>query len=80
MSDYQTFTQQLLQQGYSRVELDDRLLDILSGNTLAKGVELWEKWEAKTIHFIRLHLPFHPKKAEKFSHSRKKIENLLLKY
>ncbi len=88
---YQQFSRQLIQDGFDRVERDDRLLDIFPTETREKGVELWEKWlrlarlssrsargAKQEIKILRLHLPFSEKRMKLYSLPRVKIEMLLL--
>jgi len=74
---YNHFTQTLYQEGFSRVERDDRLLDVLPGQTREKGIELWEKWNTENIEIIQLRLPFKPQKATSYTLPRNQIERLL---
>jgi len=54
---YQKVIKDLLEQGFNRVERDDRLLDVLTLETREKGIELWEKWDKEEIHITRIHEP-----------------------
>lgn len=72
--NYQELIQLLQKAGYSRIEKDDRLLDIFPTDTRRYGIELWEKWTSHTINILRLHLPFNIKKTQLFSISRQEIE------
>lgn len=74
--------------GYSRVERDDRLLDIFRNQTREKGVELWEKWPLRgqqekrwgddDIRLIRLRVPFETATVQMFEVSRGQLESLLM--
>lgn len=75
--EYIEFISALAQNGFTRVERDDRLLDIFPSEQSEKGIELWEKWEAKTIHLVRLHLPFRGKFVKRYRLPRQKIEQAL---
>ena len=46
----------LLNSGFLRIETDDRLHDILPGQSREKGVELWEKWSGDKILIVRIHV------------------------
>lgn len=70
--------QQVLKEGFTRVERDDRLLDVLPTQTREKGIELWEKWSPQTVEIIRIRLPYDGKK-ECFILKRDDIENSLYK-
>lgn len=75
---YDQLKQSLSERGFTRVERDDRLLDILPTHIREKGIELWEKWSSDTVKLVRLRLPYNDKKIERFSLSRKKIKRALL--
>lgn len=76
--NYTEKTTQLLAANFTRVERDDRLLDIFPLETREKGIELWEKWNEDTVEIIRFHLPYSPKREQAFSFSKEKIETMLL--
>lgn len=61
--------------GFTRVERDDRLLDVFTNQTPEKGVQLWEKWNKDTVEIIRIH----NKKESHRVFSRKDIEDALQK-
>ena len=42
-------------EGFSRIERDDRLLDVFPKESIEKGVELWEKWTDTEVAIIRIH-------------------------
>lgn len=75
--DYIHFISSLAQSGFTRVERDDRLLDVFPSEQSEKGIELWEKWDAKTIHLVRIHLPFRKKFVKHYRLPRQKIERTL---
>lgn len=77
--EYVEFITNLAQAGFTRVERDDRLIDVLPAERSEKGIELWEKWEKETVSLVRLHLPFRPKFIKRYEISRKKIEEALYK-
>lgn len=67
-------TTQLIDQGFSHVERDDRLLDIFPKATPEKGVELWEKWGKDTVEIVRIHSG----KQSQYQFSRAHIEQALM--
>lgn len=67
-------TKELAAHGFSRIERDDRLLDVFSKETPEKGVELWEKWSGDTIEIIRIH----GGKQVRYGFSRQEVEQTLL--
>ena len=77
---YEEKKEELLKKGFTRVERDDRLLDIYPKETREKGIELWQKWEEKEIKIIKLREPFGERKQEETSIKRSKIEQALLKH
>lgn len=76
--NYVQFEKDLLDRGYRRVERDDRLLDILSGQTRGKGVELWDKWSESTVEFVRLSLPYRENGWYGYTLYRGEVEQALL--
>lgn len=70
--------QQVLKEGFTRVERDDRLLDVLPTQTREKGIELWEKWSPEVVELVRIRLPHDENKVERLSIPRKKIEAALI--
>ncbi|HSX24440.1 MAG TPA: hypothetical protein VLG69_00535 [Candidatus Andersenbacteria bacterium] len=62
--------------GFTRIERDDRLLDVFPKETIEKGVELWEKWTDKEVEIIRIH---DSKNITKHVFSREQVENALIK-
>jgi hypothetical protein len=62
---------------FSRVERDDRLLDIFPAEDREKGIELWEKWLGKKVRILRVKLPFAEKKLQLFLISRPELEQCL---
>lgn len=76
--EYAQFEKNLFDKGYRRVERDDRLLDVLSGQTRGKGVELWDKWNKSTVEFVRLILPYKENGWYGYTLPRRKVEQALL--
>jgi hypothetical protein len=76
---YADIQQKLIERGYKRVERDDRLLDIFPKENREKGIELWERWETKTIHILRLRAPFTAKKIKNYQLPRADIVTALLR-
>ncbi len=74
--NYQELVAKLRNTGFTRVERDDRLLDVFIKETLEKGVELWEKWSEDTVEIVRIH----HKTSNRFSISRPRLEEALKKY
>lgn len=75
---YSDFIYLMFQTGFQRIERDDRLLDVFAGETLEKGVELWEKWNKKNTWLARVRLPFNEDGLELYRLQRQKIEASLL--
>lgn len=71
---------ELVSDGFERVERDDRLLDVFSKEVREKGIELWDKWNADTVEIIRLHVPKGRKGMTRYTFDRKKIQELLHTY
>lgn len=67
----------LAQSGFSRVERDDRLLDVFPSEISEKGIELWERWDKANISLVRIHLPFRPKFIKYYKLPRPNIEHAL---
>ena len=74
---YSAFIQKLIVAGYSRVERDNRLLDIFPRETNEKGVELWEKWEENSVHIMRVRLPFSVDAVTQHKLARQEVESAL---
>lgn len=74
---YTDLLRRLFQSGFTRVERDDRLLDVFPAESREKGVELWENWQPKTVKILRVRLPFNAKKLQMFAISRAELEKLL---
>lgn len=66
---------ELIAEGFERVERDDRLLDVFPNEISEKGIELWDKWGADTVEIIRIHIP---KEITRHTFSRKDIEKALV--
>ncbi|HLC49270.1 MAG TPA: hypothetical protein VJI96_02715 [Candidatus Andersenbacteria bacterium] len=69
---------QLVSEGFERVERDDRLLDVFPKEVREKGIELWDKWGADTIEIVRLHVPRGRKGLTRYAVPRVVIETALL--
>lgn len=76
--EYDEAAKKFLEQGFTRVERDDRLLDIFTKETLEKGVELWERWQPLAVNILRVRLPFAEKNIRHFTLDRQQLENNLL--
>lgn len=63
--------------GYTRVERDDRLLDVFPAEDREKGIELWEKWDEHEVSIVRVRVPFVPKNVELFRLYRTALEGAL---
>jgi hypothetical protein len=74
---YTELLRQLYFAGYTRVERDDRLLDVFPKEDREKGVELWEKWGKKDVELLRVRLPFDAEKLKLYTIPRPKLEKLL---
>jgi len=68
---------ELVTEGFERVERDDRLLDVFPKEIREKGIELWDKWDVDTVEIIRLHVPKGRKGMTKHVFSRITIEHSL---
>jgi len=69
--------QELIAHNFTRVERDDRLLDVFVVETREKGIELWENWTKDTVEIIRFHLPYSPQREQSFTLSRSEVEKML---
>ncbi|MEX1112822.1 MAG: hypothetical protein WEC84_05155 [Candidatus Andersenbacteria bacterium] len=78
MSTYTVFTQQLIQEGFTRVERDDRLLDVYTKENREKGVELWQAWDEEIVRIVRIRLPFNEKNVTRHDLRRVQLEKDLL--
>lgn len=74
---YQKIVKKLLNQGYDRVERDDRLVDVFPLETSEKGIELWQKWVNKNVFLVRIHEPMNPQSTAQYTISKAKIEQAL---
>jgi hypothetical protein len=68
---------QLIINGFERIERDDRMLDVFTNETREKGIELWEKWTDNKVEIIRLHLPKGENGMSRYIFQRKEIETAL---
>lgn len=76
--DYGDFLRLVFKTGFTRVERDDRLLDIFPVEDREKGVELWEHWSKRDVQIIRVKLPFDEKKLVLYQIKRGELEALLM--
>ena len=76
---YTELMRALFHANYQRVERDDRLLDIFSGESREHGVELWEKWTKDAVWLLSVSMPFNEKKLKLYAISRAELEELLYK-
>lgn len=63
--------------GFTRIERDDRLLDVFPTEDREKGIELWEKWTSSDVMILRVRLPFSPRKVDLFRIPRTVFEKSL---
>lgn len=70
---------ELVAEGFERVERDDRLLDVFPKEVREKGIELWDKWGADTVEIVRVYTQG-KKKNTRHTYSRKILEELLNTY
>lgn len=75
---YSALIKQLISHDFQRIERDDRLLDILPGETREKGIELWEREEPNRLLLIRLRLPYTARKTTAYAIPRSLLEKSLL--
>ena len=68
---------ELVDEGFERVERDDRLLDVFPDEISEKGIELWDKWSEDSVEIIRIHIPKGKKGITRSTLSRKDIEAAL---
>lgn len=77
--NYSDTKKQLLADKFTRLERDDRFFDLFPLQTREKGIELWERWEADTISYVRLFIgPFNETKTTYFCIPRAWLEQALL--
>lgn len=67
---------ELVADGFERVERDDRLLDVFPNEIREKGIELWDKWGVDTVEIVRLRTQG-KKKATRHVVSREVIKRAL---
>lgn len=75
---YGDFLRLVFKAGFTRVERDDRLLDIFPIEDREKGVELWEHWSKRDVQILRVKLPFDEKKLVLHQIKRHQLESLLM--
>ena len=68
----------LFKASFTRVERDDRLLDIFPVEDREKGIELWEHWGKRFVQILRVKLPFEPEKLVLYQIKRTELEELLM--
>lgn len=68
----------LFKAGFTRVERDDRLLDIFPIEDREKGIELWEHWGKRFVRLVRVKLPFDSEKISLYQIKRGDLEALLM--
>lgn len=71
---------ELITDGFERVERDDRLLDVFPNEISEKGIELWDRWSEDSVEIIRIHIPKSRKGMTRHTFSRKDIESALREY
>lgn len=77
--DYSELLGYLYRSGYTRIERDDRLLDIFPLEDREKGVELWEKWATDGVYLLRVTIPYATKKLRLYGFKRSRLETMLQK-
>lgn len=80
---YHELLQLMYECGFTRVEKDDRLLDVLTEETRERGVELWECWPApdgrdQDVQILRVRQPYEVAELQLFTLPRARLEALLL--
>lgn len=75
---YGDFLRLVFKTGFTRVERDDRLLDIFPIEDREKGVELWEHWRKRDVQILRVKLPFDQEKLVLYQIKRGELESLLI--
>lgn len=75
--NYQDLLLKLYRAGFTRVERDDRLLDVFPDETQEWGVELWEKWNKADVHILRVRLPYDSGELLLYAIDRQELEALL---
>jgi hypothetical protein len=77
---HQELSDRLLKNGFTRVERDDRLLDVFPKETREKGVELWQRWKEETIDLVYVRLPYNEKKVARYAIPQAAVEEALNAY
>ena len=75
---YPELLQKLYEHDFTRIERDDRLLDLFRAETREKGVELWQHWQEHEVEIVRVRLPYDAKKLKRYALARVQVEALLL--
>ncbi len=70
---------ELISEGFERVERDDRLLDVFPKEVREKGIQLWDRWNADTVEIVRVYTQG-KKKNTKHTLNRTSVETLLRRY
>lgn len=78
--EYDKLIHNLMEQGFERVERDDRLLDVFPTEIREKGIELWQRWRMSdgVIELRRITLPLTHKQIDKYTLPLPDIERALL--
>lgn len=74
---YHNLKKELLAQGYTRIERDDRFFDVFLKETREKGIELWEKESGEELRLLRIQLPYNSKSLQKITIPRDSFERNL---
>jgi hypothetical protein len=78
--NYDYMSSRLLKAGFTRIERDDRLLDVFPDQTREKGVELWERWSNSDVFIVGIWLPYSRKHLCLYSVPRGKLAEALQEY
>lgn len=74
---YQAFVRKLQEKRFTRIERDDRILDIFPKETREKGVEMWERNVGNDVQIMRVRLPYQIKTLKLFSIPASELETWL---
>lgn len=77
--EYQDLVAVFIKRGFTRVERDDRLLDVYPKDTREKGIELWQCWDEACVDIVRMHFPYDPTKVTAYRLPREVVESDLLR-
>lgn len=75
---YSSLVSLLFEKDFTRIERDDRLLDIMPEEDREKGVELWERYTDDKIQLVRVRLPYSVKKLKFYEISKQEFDMALL--